>query len=235
MRIASTTGNVLINTTTDSGGKLTVKGSGTTSSTTALLVQNANTSSSLLIRDGVSLAGNNNTANIKVLIDESSFYGNYVYPGLNGKTYSLGLGGNLVLGATGTTSLSSSFLDFNVGYHDDGQGPQQPRGAFITATGTKTGGNTLEGRLVLGTYYNFDGSQCTGSAALYIYSGSVGIKTPNPTATLDVSGSITVSNILTLTPQSPLPSGVPTGSFAVSSSAPPKPYFYDGTTWNALY
>jgi hypothetical protein len=47
--------------------------------------------------------------------------------------------------------------------------------------------------------------------------------------------SITINNVLTLVPQSPLPSGVPTGSFAVTSSIPPKPYFWDGTTWNALY
>ena len=52
---------------------------------------------------------------------------------------------------------------------------------------------------------------------------------------LIVSGSITLNNLLTLTPQHPLPLGVATGSFAVSSSIPPKPYFYDGTTWNALY
>jgi hypothetical protein len=26
-----------------------------------------------------------------------------------------------------------------------------------------------------------------------------------------------------------------TGSFAVSASIPPKPYFWDGTDWNALY
>jgi len=57
----------------------------------------------------------------------------------------------------------------------------------------------------------------------------------NFTNNLTVTGSATISNILTLTPQDPLPSGVPTGSFAVSSSVPPKPYFYDGTVWNALY
>lgn len=53
--------------------------------------------------------------------------------------------------------------------------------------------------------------------------------------TVTVTGSATISNVLTLTPQNPLPSGVPTGSFAVSSSVPPKPFFWDGTTWNALY
>jgi hypothetical protein len=65
--------------------------------------------------------------------------------------------------------------------------------------------------------------------------GNVGIGTATPAYKLDVSGSVNISNILTLTPQSPLPSGIATGSFAVSSSVPPKPYFYDGTTWNALY
>jgi hypothetical protein len=62
--------------------------------------------------------------------------------------------------------------------------------------------------------------------------GFVGIGTSTPSSSLHISGA---SAVLTLSPQDPLPSGVPTGSFAVSSSAPPKPYFYDGTTWNALY
>jgi hypothetical protein len=44
-----------------------------------------------------------------------------------------------------------------------------------------------------------------------------------------------VNGILTLTPQNPLPSNLPTGSFAVSSSIPPKPYFWDGSNWNVLY
>lgn len=43
------------------------------------------------------------------------------------------------------------------------------------------------------------------------------------------------SNVLTITPQSPLPTGVPIGSFAVSSSNPPKPYFWDGISWKSLY
>ena len=44
-----------------------------------------------------------------------------------------------------------------------------------------------------------------------------------------------IGGILTLIPQDPLPTEPPTGSFAVSSSTPPIPYFWDGTTWNALY
>ena len=49
------------------------------------------------------------------------------------------------------------------------------------------------------------------------------------------TGSLSLSNVLTLIPQHPLPLGVATGSFAVSSSIPSKPYFFDGTSWNALY
>ena len=50
------------------------------------------------------------------------------------------------------------------------------------------------------------------------------------------AGTIAATAVVTLTPSDPLPtSGVPTGSFAVSSSVPPKPYFWDGTTWNALF
>ena len=46
---------------------------------------------------------------------------------------------------------------------------------------------------------------------------------------------LTATNVLTLTPTHPLPTNILTGSFAVSSSTPPKPYFWDGTNWNALY
>jgi hypothetical protein len=69
-------------------------------------------------------------------------------------------------------------------------------------------------------------------AARFNELGYFGIGTSTPSSSLHISGA---SAVLTLSPQDPLPSGVPTGSFAVSSSAPPKPYFYDGTTWNALY
>jgi hypothetical protein len=56
-----TNGNFLLGTITDLGARLLVKGSGTTSSTTALLVQNANASASLQVRDdrNVQIYGNN--------------------------------------------------------------------------------------------------------------------------------------------------------------------------------
>lgn len=42
------------------------------------------------------------------------------------------------------------------------------------------------------------------------------------------------AQVLTLQSYDPLPSS-PAGTIAVSASTPPKPYFYDGSTWNALY
>ena len=47
---------------------------------------------------------------------------------------------------------------------------------------------------------------------------------------------VSANKVFTLTPTTPLPTtGVLTGSFAVSSSSPPKPYFWDGSAWNALF
>jgi hypothetical protein len=59
--------------------------------------------------------------------------------------------------------------------------------------------------------------------------GAVGINQPNPAYSLDVSGSIHLSQALLLQPQVPLPTGT-TGSLAASGS---HLYFYNGTSSNA--
>ena len=49
-------------------------------------------------------------------------------------------------------------------------------------------------------------------------------------------GVLSLSDLLVLPPQDPLPTDVPTGSFAVSGSgANCKPYFYNGSTWTPLF
>jgi hypothetical protein len=54
-------------------------------------------------------------------------------------------------------------------------------------------------------------------------------------AVLQVTGSTNITNILKLSAVHPLPTGQ-MGMFAVSASgANVKPYFYDGSAWNALY
>ena len=87
------------------------------------------------------------------------------------------------------------------------------------------------------------GSNITSSQANTTYvenliaSGSIeGKQGARITGSLEISGSTIINNILALTPQDPLPTtGILTGSFAVSGSTPVKPYFWDGTDWNALY
>lgn len=68
---------------------------------------------------------------------------------------------------------------------------------------------------------NFTSSYNTGS-----FTGSfIGIFT----------GSISAVDFILINQSNPLPTSLPIGAFAVSSSTPPKPYFWDGTDWNALY
>jgi hypothetical protein len=56
------------------------------------------------------------------------------------------------------------------------------------------------------------------------------------TRDLTINGDLIVSGsqVLTLVPTHPLPTGIATGSFAVSASIPPRPYMWDGSSWYAL-
>jgi hypothetical protein len=216
--------NVGINTTSPSA-KLHVVGSGTTASTTSLLVQNANASASLSVLDGVSVSSFQVTAGN---FTDSTFYRDNLW-----RPASLASARDITVGSDGTLNGYSSRLNFITYYSNGGQGNQSNFAGYVRTTiGQYTatsgpGGNQPSGRgtLLLGVYDSDYSSTVLNSFDVV----SVGKYATT------ISGSLTVSSILTLTPQSPLPSGVPTGSFAVSSSAPPKPYFYDGTTWNALY
>ena len=50
-----------------------------------------------------------------------------------------------------------------------------------------------------------------------------------------ITGSVSITSVLTLKPNDPLPTSQPTGSISVSGSgADCKPYFYNGTTWTSL-
>jgi hypothetical protein len=80
-----------------------------------------------------------------------------------------------------------------------------------------------------GSYATTSGNAFTGS----MQAAKVGIATNNPTETLDVSGSARVTDVLVLPFQSPLPSGKPTGSVAISGSGGTfnGMYVYNGTVW----
>ena len=50
-----------------------------------------------------------------------------------------------------------------------------------------------------------------------------------------VTGSVSITSVLTLAPNDPLPTSQPTGSISVSGSgADCKPYFYNGTDWTSM-
>jgi hypothetical protein len=90
----------------------------------------------------------------------------------------------------------------------------------LTVTGSVTS--------TVGFYGSLIGNASTSTSASYAVNCT--------TASYAVTASyLLASQLITLTPSNPLPTNPLTGSFAVSSSIPPKPYFWNGTTWTALY
>jgi hypothetical protein len=112
-------------------------------------------------------------------------------------------------------------------------------GSLLVGTTTSTGHATI----INGTNTaNFP------SGALYVngsssFTSSINVRgnlnitgSSSFTGSLNISGSVNISNVLQLSPLNPLPAAASfPNSFAVSASAPNKPYFSDGTNWNALY
>jgi hypothetical protein len=80
-----------------------------------------------------------------------------------------------------------------------------------------------------------DGTSAFNTNHLYVSSsGRIGIGTTTPQSQLHITGA---NALFTLSPLHPLPtSSVPSASFATSGSgANLKPYFWNGSSWNALY
>lgn len=113
-------------------------------------------------------------------------------------------------------------------------------GTGNTAVGTNSGYNNNTGN-----YNIYIGNEVLGVAGesnkLKIHSSASNTTSPLilgdfSTRDLTINGDLIVSasQVLTLQPTHPLPSGVATGSFAVSASAPPRPYMWDGSSWYAL-
>lgn len=114
-------------------------------------------------------------------------------------------------------------------------------------TGSLFGTSSVASKVVIDTtpastlgYIYFGDGVLSGATSLY--SDSVfnfnrtanRLNVPNITAT-SITASAAISTLLTLTPTHPLPVAPQTGTFMVSASSPPKPYFWDGSVWNPLY
>jgi hypothetical protein len=163
--------------------------------------------------------------------------------------------GNLVIGTDSMISSSATLASNNtsIGF----QSLQQITGSNNVALGYRTMQSFRSGsnNTVIG-YNNISGSGVSGSNNTIIganvvlpagvHNNRIIIADGRGTQIINTSGSITSisgslnvtgsSAIFTLQPQDPLPTvNIPTGSFAVSSSIPAKPYFWDGSVWNALY
>jgi len=147
---------------------------------------------------------------------------------------------NFIGPAAGIGAVSASFsilLGHRAGYKATGDGIG--RNNIIIGTSITLENNRVDsiniGGIIFGTgsYYSAAG----GTTALSSGSanGRIGINVVNPTQALEVSGSVQISQVLVLPPQSVLPSGVPTGSIASSGSGVDcKPYFWNGSTWTSL-
>jgi hypothetical protein len=224
---------------------LHVRSTGTTSSTTALLVQNSNATASLSVLDdgsvGIGTASPTTGGGLTVANPAYTNSGRFYQAGNSTTTIGGGPAGeNITFGPSNRIFLNAGQVRF------PGGSVQMAQSLTLGSTNA-TGTNMLLmlGSVTAGSALGRGIGMDTTLVAAANNDVLVGVDI-NPTFNngaytgvnnyaLRVSGSATISNVLTLTPQDPLPSGVPTGSFAVSSSAPPKPYFYDGTTWNALY
>jgi hypothetical protein len=291
-------GNVGIGTSTPSA-TLTVKGTGTTSSTTAFLVQNANATNMLSLTDNGALTvntfqtsstaftinrtnssmgssfnaatmgnlvtindtvGNSNTSKTSVYINTTGASQNnalivenggvgFGITNVSGNNFTsnwfttLGLGlrvnrvSNYQITSRDTTQTFNTSHGGGISFWGGSAGQGEATSAYAGIRGLKANNTYLNSLGNLVFYVQTGSSQVVDEttfkeAARFNELGYFGIGTSTPSSSLHISGA---SAVLTLSPQDPLPSGVPTGSFAVSSSVPPKPYFYDGTTWNALY
>jgi len=128
----------------------------------------------------------------------------------------------------GAVSASySNLIGYQAGYNASTAGIGSNNiiiGTNITLPDNYQNGINIGGLIFGSGSYSNTSLQSAASA-----NGKIGINQPNPAYSLDVSGSIHLSQALLLQPQVPLPTGT-TGSLAASGS---HLYFYNGTSSNA--
>ena len=213
-------------TTTLQGGQTTIQGSGTTSATTALRVQNSSATARLTILDNGTTAFN--TSQLYISSSGVSIFNSTTAPFLtasildiaNSNTASiLSISNRTARGISG----SSGELRFYRGV-DYGGGNNElasPIASISAFDPTSGSGDIFRGRLLFSTQFN----SATPVLAMTIDENQyVGIGTSSPSFRLDVSGSTRIIGNLTITGSTISNSGFTgslqgTASFAVSASS----------------
>jgi hypothetical protein len=120
---------------------------------------------------------------------------------------------------------------------------QSSEGTYLSAWPASTVSGLTENTLYSGGTSNFkvqsEGQMILSSSlSRLILSSSVATVTGsfNVKGNTIISGSTTIDSILTLVPRTTTPTGIASGSIIVSGSATGiKPYFWNGSTWTAMF
>lgn len=128
------------------------------------------------------------------------------------------------MGGTGTVNQNPMSITFNANQSTTGGGGYTVLRLNATHTTVGTGSKLLQ-------TWEFGGTQ----RSVVNITGSIGVGITTPSASVHISSSLGLPPMLTITPHDPLPTtNIPTGTFMVSASVPPRPYMWDGTSWYAL-
>ena len=133
---------------------------------------------------------------------------------------------NVTMGGTAITGIQNPMkVEFNANQNaTSGSGYTVLRVNATHATTAGTGSKLLQ-------TWEFGGTQ----RSVVNITGSIGVGITAPSASVHISSSLGLAPILAITPHHPLPTtNIPTGSFMVSASSPPRPYMWDGASWYAL-
>jgi len=170
--------------------------------------------------------GFNNTADFSVYVGRSAGSRPQVAGGMHNNV------------AVGSSAMERAYLSSSValGYYagrssSDGQ---ERRGSLVTLLGPYT--NVSQSvNIINATAIGANVEVEQSNTVILGNNADVGIGTATPTAKLEVSGSVVISDILTLEPTHPAPTSAPSGSIISSGSgAELKPYFWNGSTWTSM-
>ena len=135
-------------------------------------------------------------------------------------TYSHAEGVNTLASSSGAHAEGSNTQAIGIGSHTQGY-YTVASGSYQNVMGQYNISSSDQSAIIIG-----NGTAAAARSNLLFASGSV----------VQITGSVLIKDILTLAPRTTTPTGIASGSFIVSGSgATIKPYFWDGSTWNALY